>query len=148
MDPLIIKKICEIVSKERFKTSYEDRVCYSFDASRAATLPVGVVFPKTVTEISQIMKVANAYQVSVYPRGAGSGLTGGSVPCEKGIVLSMEHFDKILSINEEDLYAEVEPGVITGELQKQVEERGLFYPPDPASLAYSTIGGKDRKSVV
>ena len=53
----------------------------------------------------------------------------------------MEHFDKILSINEEDLYAEVEPGVITGELQKQVEERGLFYPPDPASLAYSTIGG-------
>lgn len=88
------------------------------------------------------MKLANERLVPVYPRGAGSGFTGGSLPTTgNGIVMTTEQMDQILEIDQENLVAVVEPGVITEKFQQEVEKVGLFYPPDPASLKFSTLGG-------
>ncbi len=87
------------------------------------------------------MKLANRELIPVFPRGAGSGFTGGSLPTKGGIVLCTERLDRILEIDEENLIATVEPGVVTEHFQKAVEKVGLFYPPDPASLKFSTLGG-------
>jgi glycolate oxidase len=87
------------------------------------------------------MKLANAEKLPVYPRGAGSGFTGGSLPVKGGIALVLTRLDRILRIDADNLVAEVEPGVVTHDFQKAVETVGLFYPPDPASLKFSTLGG-------
>jgi glycolate oxidase len=88
-----------------------------------------------------VMVLANDKKVPVFPRGAGSGFSGGSLPTQGGIVLVTSRMDKILKIDEDNLVAEVEPGVVTERFQRAVERVGLFYPPDPASLAFSTMGG-------
>jgi len=83
----------------------------------------------------------SAARVPVVPRGAGTGYSGGAVPTRGGVVLAMDRFDRIVEIDEENLLAVVQPNVITGVLQAEVERRGLFYPPDPASLDRSALGG-------
>jgi glycolate oxidase len=100
-----------------------------------------VVRPADTQQISLILKMANAEGIPVYPRGAASGFTGGSVPIHGGIALVLTRLNRILRIDEDNLIAEVEPGVVTAQLQEAVEARGLFYPPDPASLKFSTLGG-------
>src|SRR5690606_35840075 len=92
-------------------------------------------------EVAAVLAICAEHRVPVTPRGAGSGKTGGALPVRGGVVLSTERMGRILEIDEGDLLAVVEPGVITGDLQAAVEERGLFYPPAPASLAYCSIGG-------
>ncbi len=137
----IINQLMTIVGRDNVLTSKADRICYSYDATQQSFLPDAVVHPGSTDEISQIMKLANRERISVFPRGAGSGFTGGSLPTTGGIVLCTERMDKILEIDEENLVATVEPGVITEQFQKAVEKVGLFYPPDPASLKFSTLGG-------
>ncbi|WP_034622388.1 FAD-binding oxidoreductase [Desulfovermiculus halophilus] len=122
-------------------SSEEDLLCYAYDATGKSYMPLAVVFPRAPEDISLIMRVANEHRVSVIPRGAGSGMTGGSLPESGGIVLVMTQFDRILEIDTENLVAVVEPGVITSQLHKAVEAEGLFYPPDPASMNFSTLGG-------
>ncbi len=129
------------LDSDGIRTRAEDLLTYGYDASRQSHLPDAVVFPKTVGQVSQILLVCNAHGLPVVPRGAGTGLTGGALPVNGGIVMVMKNFNKILSIEKENLLAVVEPGVINSHLQKTVEEIGLFYPPDPASMAISTIGG-------
>jgi glycolate oxidase len=119
----------------------EDLLCYSYDATNEAHMPEGVVFPGTPDEVSLILKMANSEAFPVIPRGAGTGFTGGSVPVEGGVVLSLERMTRIIEIDAANLTAVVEPGVVTWELQQEVEALGLFYPPDPTSLKFSTIGG-------
>ncbi|MEJ2198100.1 MAG: FAD-linked oxidase C-terminal domain-containing protein [Desulfuromonadales bacterium] len=97
--------------------------------------------PGSTEEISRVMKLANRELIPVFPRGAGSGFTGGSLPTRGGIVMCTERMDRILLIDEENLVATVEPGVVTEHFQKAVEKLGLFYPPDPAALKFSTLGG-------
>jgi glycolate oxidase len=92
-------------------------------------------------QVQLVLQWAAAHRVPVTPRGAGSGMTGGALPTRGGLVLSTERMQRVKEIDEESLVAVVEPGVITGELQAQVEALGLFYPPDPASLAYCSLGG-------
>jgi len=92
-------------------------------------------------QVSEIFRLAQAARVPVTPRGAGYGLSGGAVPVQGGIVLSLERMNRILEIDRENLMAVVEPGVITGDIHRAVEAEGLFYPPDPASLDSCTIGG-------
>jgi glycolate oxidase len=137
----IIKELEEIVGKGNVLTSKADRICYSYDATQQSFLPDVIVHPESTDEISRIMKLANREHLPVFPRGAGSGFTGGSLPTRGGIVLCTERLDRILEIDEENLVATVEPGVVTEKFQKEVEKRGLFYPPDPASLKFSTLGG-------
>jgi glycolate oxidase len=99
------------------------------------------VLCQSTEQVASVLRIAAEHKVPVTPRGAGSGMCGGSLPIQGGVVLSTEKMQKVLEIDPEDLVAVVEPGVITGELQKAVEEHGLFYPPDPASLEYCSIGG-------
>ncbi len=141
MDPRIIKILQDIVGRENVSTDQADRICYSYDATQQKFLPDVVVYPADAQEISLVLKMANAERISVLPRGAGSGFTGGSLPVKGGIVLVTSRLDQILRIDEDNLVAEVEPGVVTEQFQQAVEKVGLFYPPDPASLKFSTLGG-------
>ena len=137
----IINELKSIVGKDNVFTSKADRICYSYDATQQSFLPDVVVHPDSTDEISRVMKLANRELIPVFPRGAGSGFSGGSLPTRGGIVLCTERMDRILLIDEENLVATVEPGVVTEQFQKAVEKLGLFYPPDPASLKFSTLGG-------
>ena len=104
-------------------------------------LPDIVIKPRTAEEISAIMKICNENKIPVTPRGAGTGLSGGALPHLGGVLLSTERMNGILEIDERNLQVTTEPGVITEVLQQTVKERGLFYPPDPASRGSCFIGG-------
>jgi len=125
----------------RLRTDLETRIGYSFDATGKKFLPDAVVWPVNAEEVRRTVLLANRYRFPVVPRGAGSGFSGGSLPVRGGVVLSTERMDRILAVDTENLYAVVEPGVVTQALKDAARERGLFYPPDPASLKFSTIGG-------
>ncbi len=104
-------------------------------------LPDVVIKPRTPGEVSAIMTICNAKKIPVTPRGAGTGLSGGALPHLGGVVIAMERFNSILEIDERNLQVTTEPGVITEVLQTTVKEKGLFYPPDPASRGSCFIGG-------
>ena len=141
LEARILKALIAIVGKDQVATEPADLLCYSYDATQQSFLPEVVVHPATAAEIAAIIKLANAELIPVFPRGAGSGFSGGSLPTKGGIVLTTERMDRILQIDEENLIAVVEPGVVTEQFQIAVEKVGLFYPPDPASLKFSTLGG-------
>jgi len=141
VDIKIIDEIIKIVGKENALTSPEERKCYSYDARTDGATPDLVVFPSSADEVSQILLLANKYRFPVIPRGQGSGLTGGSVPINGGVVITFTRMNKILEVDTKNLVAVVEPGVITFVFQEEVAKYGLFYPPDPASYKYSSIGG-------
>lgn len=137
----VLKNIKELVGSEYYTDTLEDRLCYSYDATIDENLPDAIVYPGSTEEIAQIMKWANQSGMPVIPRGAGTGLSGGSVPVKGGLVLCLTRMDRILEINESDFYAVVETGVITQRFNNEVAKRGLMYPPDPSSMKTSTIGG-------
>lgn len=137
----IIQILADIVGQENVSTEKAELLCYSYDATQQKFLPEVVIFPLKAEEISRVMKLANDEKIPVFPRGAGSGFTGGSLPTRGGIVLSTERMNRIIAIDSENLVATVEPGVVTEQFQLEVEKLGLFYPPDPASLKFSTLGG-------
>jgi len=139
--PRILKKLGEILDKEKLLTDWEGRLAYSYDAQIEDAIPSAVVFPQDEEEIAQLMKLAYEEEFYVVPRGAGTGLSGGSIPLNNAVVISFEKMNKIREINEEDLYAVAQAGVITLDFQNEVEGRKLFYPPDPASAKASTLGG-------
>ena len=141
MNPIIIKKISDIVGTDFCTTRRENLHCYSFDGAGKIVLPEAVAFPATTAEVAAIMTLASEYSIPVVPRGAGTGMTGGSVPVRGGLVLALSRMNRIIEIDAQNQIAIVEPGVITGDLQKEVRRHGLFYPPDPASLKFCTIGG-------
>ena len=141
MDAGIIEAITKIVGKEDILASVEDRKCYSYDGRTDGVLPDLVAFPSSAQEVSEILKLANRHLFPVIPRGQGTGLTGGSVPLKGGVILSFTKMNKILEIDTKNLVAVVEPGVINFLLQEEVAKYGLYYPPDPASYKYSSIGG-------
>ncbi|EHD7761564.1 FAD-binding protein [Campylobacter coli] len=115
---------------------------YSYDATKKHYLPDGVLFPRNEEDISKILKFCNENNIIIIPRGAGSGFTGGALAVNGGLILSFEkHMNKILEIDLENLVAVVQPGVISIHLQREVAKHGLFYPPDPASMEYSSLGG-------
>jgi glycolate oxidase len=137
-----LSKLRSIVGNNDYFDSPEHRVAYSYDGTPLLSqLPVAIVRPRSVGQLSSIVRLANAEQFAVVPRGSGSGLSGGSIPPENSIVILTNQWNRILEIDQENLTAWVEPGVITAQLQNAVESVGLFYPPDPGSAAISTIGG-------
>lgn len=118
------------------------KIAYCYDATRKRYAPDGVVFPRDESDVSEILKYCNEHKITIIPRGAGSGFTGGALASSGGIIMALEkHMNKILEIDLENMVAVVQPGVINKDLQKAVEKLGLFYPPDPASETYSTLGG-------
>jgi glycolate oxidase len=136
-----ISKLRKILGKDHLLTDTGDLGLFSHDATNQEFFPDAVAFPENADQISNILLLANKERFPVIPRGAGSGMSGGAVAVQGGLVLSTDRLDKIFLIDEENLLAKVEPGVVTARLQDEVEKLGLFYPPDPASLDISTIGG-------
>lgn len=138
----IIGQFEAIVGKANVVLDPEKRYDYSHDETEDYSfLPDVVLKPGSTEEISQIMKLCHEHVIPVTPRGGGTGLSGGALPVRKGVVISMERFNKILHIDELNLQAIVEPGVITEVFQNAVKEKNLFYPPDPASRGSCFIGG-------
>jgi glycolate oxidase len=142
-----IDELIKILGREYVLQSDEQRDHYGRDETeKLVYLPEVVLKPATVSEVSAIMKFANEYRIPVTPRGAGTGLSGGALPVHGGISLSMERFNRIIHIDERNLQAVVEPGVINEVLQNAVKEKGLFYPPDPASKGSCFLGGNVAES--
>ena len=142
IDTKHIEHFTSIVGSENIYSDKAHLIAYSYDATREHFEPDAVLFPRNEEDISAILKYCNEHKIVIVPRGAGSGFTGGALPSSGGIVLAMEkHMNKILEIDMKNMVAVVQPGVINMDLQRAVEEVGLFYPPDPASQDYSTIGG-------
>src|SRR5688572_23988871 len=138
----VLTQFESIVGKQNLIIDADDRYKYSHDETEDYSfLPDVVLKPGTPGEISAIMRLCNLHLIPVTPRGGGTGLAGGALPIRKGVVISMERFNKILDIDELNLQATVEPGVITQVFQNAVKEKRLFYPPDPASRGTCFIGG-------
>ncbi|MBQ6668653.1 MAG: FAD-binding protein [Deltaproteobacteria bacterium] len=141
IDKAILQQLQQIVGADYLTTEPADLTCYAFDATQRRYLPDVVIYPHNAAEIAEILKLANTHRIPVVPRGSGSGFSGGSLPIEGGIELVLRRMDRILEIDEDNMIAVVEPGVVTETFQKAVEAHGLFYPPDPASLKFSSMGG-------
>ena len=137
----LLSQLASVVGAPNLKTAEADRVAYGVDALKRGHPADAVVLPASTHEVAQVVRLCAAHLVPIVPRGGGTGYTGGAVPLAGGIVLSLERMNRILEIDERNLIAVVEPNVVTGDLQDAVEKVGLFYPPDPASLRQSAIGG-------
>ncbi|MEK7267050.1 MAG: FAD-linked oxidase C-terminal domain-containing protein, partial [Nitrospirota bacterium] len=134
-------KITDILPDIKISSEPEDLICYGFDASGIESRPSAVAWPKNTEEVVRVMKYAFENEISVTPRGAGTGMTGGSIPLNGAIVLSLEKMNKLVELDTNNLNVVVEPGIINGRLQRELEHLGFFYPPDPASMNFCTIGG-------
>lgn len=137
----VTQRLADIVGTENLLTEEDDLFLYAYDASFPEHRPEAVVFPGTTEAVSQIMLLASEEGIPVVPRGAGTGLSGGSVPAKGGIALSLTKMNHILNIDADNLVVEVEPGVVNAHLQSALMPYGLFYPPDPASMKVCTLGG-------
>jgi glycolate oxidase len=137
----LIPRFEEIVGATFVLRDDASRQRYGADALQIGHPADVVLLPATTAEVASVARVCNDHRVPLVVRGAGTGYTGGAVPVHGGVVMSMERFDRIVTIDEENLLAVVQPNVVTYDLQQAVEARGLFYPPDPASLKQSSIGG-------
>jgi len=142
IDKKHLEKLKDFVGNENIKSDKAHLIAYSYDATKTRFEPDAIIFPKDENDVSKILEYCNEHKITIVPRGAGSGFTGGALPASGGIVLSLErHMNKLIEIDMANMVAVVQPGCINMDLQKAVEEVGLFYPPDPASEEYSTIGG-------
>lgn len=136
-----IEEVMSIVKAGRVLTDESDRFSYSFDGSFGTYLPDAVIQTKSVEELAALVKFANRERIPVYPRGQSTCLSGGPLPVKGGMVFDLSVMNDLLEINEEDLVAVVSPGVLTADIHKAAEKKGLLYPPDPSSSHVSTIGG-------
>lgn len=138
----IVAKITAIVGEDGIITDKADLERYSHDETEDLSYyPEMAVKPRTTEEISQLLKLCNAYYIPVTPRGGGTGLTGGALAVWGGLLISMERFNRIIEIDEQSMQATVEPGVITEEFMNAVAEKGMFYPIDPSSKGSCFLGG-------
>ena len=138
----LIKRLEDIVGEKYVLKDDENLEKYSRDETMGQqAFPDVVVEVCSADEVSKIIRLVGDYSVPVTPRGLGTGLSGGSLPVHGGILVSMEQMNQILEIDQENLMVVTEPGIVTGELHRLVEEQGCFYPPDPASLDSCSIGG-------
>ncbi len=145
----LIKDLKKILPRENLLTAPEERYAYSQDATNIPAIKQiadAVVFVKTIEDVQKIVRTAAKYKTPVICRGAGTNVVGACSVEHGGIILNFSKMNKILEINRQNMTARVQPGVIVGELQKQAEALGLYYPPDPSNLAVSTIGGSIAQS--
>jgi len=134
-------QIIDVLPDVKVSTAPEDLICYGFDASGLDASPSAVVWPANTEDVVRVIRYAYENDIPVVPRGAGTGMTAGAVPSKGAIILSLEKMNRILEIDSENLNVLCEPGLINGKLQRELKRTGLFYPPDPASMNFCTIGG-------
>ncbi|MCL5069806.1 MAG: FAD-binding protein [Actinobacteria bacterium] len=136
-----IKYLEEIAGQDSVITDIEDKICFGFDSTRLQYLPDVIIKVKDSQQISSILKFANEYKIPVTPRGAATGLSGGCLAVNGGILLVLIEMNKIYDVNPIDLLVEAEAGAVTVDVDKAASKYKLFYPPDPGSMKTSTIGG-------
>jgi glycolate oxidase len=143
LDATIIRQLENIVGVGNVLTKKADLVTYSYDATAdmPRQLPDVVVMPETTAAVQEIVLLAKEKKLAIYPRGAGTNLSGGTIPLKKGIVLSFQKMDKILEVDPENLTATVQAGVVIQALSDAVAPYGLIFPPDPGTVATATMGG-------
>lgn len=139
----VLGELIQVLGKENVLSEKEDLVTYSYDATAAvpSVMPDVVVTPENTEQVAGIVKIANRFQIPVYPRGSGTNLSGGAIPIRKGIVLTTMKMNKILELDSDNLVATVQPGVIIEDLNNEAVKHGLLYPPDPGTVATATMGG-------
>lgn len=138
----LLQQFCEITGEQFVLTGKESTVTYARDYTEDLVYyPDVVIKPGTTAEVAELVKICAAANIPVTPRGAGTGLSGGALPVNGGVVLSLERFNRIIEIDERNFQVTTEPGVVNEALQNAVKEKGLFYPPDPASKGSCFLGG-------
>jgi glycolate oxidase len=138
----LVKEFQRLLGPDQVFRKEADRLTYAYDAAvLEPVLPALVVRPRSAELLGQAVRLCNENGLPLTVRGAGTNLSGGTIPLPGGVVVLSNALNQILEINEADLYAVVQPGVVTAKLAQAVEARGLFYPPDPGSMAVSTLGG-------
>ena len=149
MNKKFIKDLKTTLTPDNVLTTLEERYAYAQDATnikKIEHLPDAVVFAENKEQVQKVVKLASKYKVPVICRGAGTNVVGACTVEHGGIILNFSKMNKILELSRENMTARVQPGVIVGDLQKEAEKLGLFYPPDPSNLAVSTIGGSIAQS--
>jgi glycolate oxidase len=142
MDQSLIRQFRQIVGSTYVLDSPQERFAYSYDATPLyQAMPDVVIQPGDVEEIAAILRLATEHRIPIVSRGAGSNLSGGTVPVEGGIVLHLNRMHELMEIDTDNLTSTFQPGLVTADLHKAVEAKGLFYPPDPGSMRVSTLGG-------
>jgi glycolate oxidase len=138
-----LRKLIQALGVENVLIKREDLLCYAYDATPLIkkSVPDVILTPCGRDDVVSIVKIANEHMVPIYPRGAGTNLSGGAVPLQGGIVLSLLKMNNILDVDTENLTATVEPGVIVQDLNDEIGKYGLIYPPDPGTVATATMGG-------
>lgn len=140
----LTKDLLKVLPKDQVLTSLEECYAYSQDAMNIKELnhlADAVIFVENIEQVQSVVKLANKYKFPIVCRGAGTNVVGACVPQKNGIILNFSRMNKILEINPTNSTVRVQPGVIVGDLQREVERYNLYYPPDPSNLAVSTIGG-------
>ncbi|MBJ6723411.1 FAD-linked oxidase C-terminal domain-containing protein [Geomesophilobacter sediminis] len=142
MDKQLIKSLAQVVGEQYTLADRESLACYGYDSTpELESRPGVVVLPGNQEEIGKVLALCHGAGVRVTPRGSGTNLSGGSISFDGGVILQTSRLNRIIEIDEENLTATVEPGVVTSALHREVEAKGLFYPPDPGSMNISTMGG-------
>lgn len=141
LDKSFLKRLRDIFTAERLSIEPVDLLTYAYDATKKEYPPHVVVWPETDEEIAALMKTAGEYNVPVYPRGGGTGLTGGALATRGGILMSLERMAEIIEVDEENRLVTVQPGITLGALKSEVQKHGLMYPPDPSSAKTASLGG-------
>jgi len=139
----VLQELVQVLGAENVLTEQEDLLTYAYDATAAMKhkIPDVVVSPLSTEQVAEIVKIAGRHKVPIYPRGSGTNLSGGTIPIEGGIVLSMLNMNNILEVDQDNLTATVQPGVIIQALNDQAAKHGLLYPPDPGTVTTATMGG-------
>lgn len=141
LNPAFVTALGEQLAPEQLLTKTADCIAYGYDNSRIQVTPDAVVFPKDHEQVLAIVQLCNQYQIPLTARGRGTGTTGASVPLRGGLILSTEKMQKVIELNPDDRYITVQPGLSNQAVQNIVAEQGYFWPPDPSSAAYCSIGG-------
>ncbi len=142
MDATALKRLKNVVGKNGYLDSTADLLSYSYDATTDwQAVPEIVLFPENRRQVSEIMKIAFDFEIPVTIRGAGTNVSGGSIPVSGGIVLCTTRMNRILELSKENLYVHVEAGVVLNDLYEFLKKHGLFFPPDPQSFLAATVGG-------
>ena len=137
----VVEHLRKIVGRDAVLDRPEDLMMYEYDGGIRKSTPGAVIFPRTTEQVSQIMRLASSAKVPVVGRGAGTGLSGGSISQAGGIVIAFSRMNRILQVDAENQCAVVQPGVVNLQLSEHVSHLGLFYAPDPSSQKACTIGG-------
>lgn len=140
-DPKLLERLASLLGDANLLTDPAERMAYGYDNSRRQALPDLVALPDSHEQVREVVRLCNEFSVPLTPRGRGTGTTGATVPSQGGLVLSLERMDRILRIAPADRYVVVEPGVTNQAVQDAAAAHGFFWPPDPTSAAFCTVGG-------